>query len=172
MEREQRQYISEQLDLDSKHEKLNKKEKMYNIDEVSSRIGMILSQTCPPTGSDMKAVFYLIDTLFLSGSSKKNRDKGLYSLTKNINDCVKKMEHLQVKSKEGLIYITHFLSSNVQVIIKIPQNSKGVDSKVREYFIGIKAINKLRYLTPSFVYTLSAFLYPKPTKIGELASED
>lgn len=171
MESLQRTFILENLNSDSKNEKLNTKQKNYNSIEISSRISMILSQAYP-TGSDMRAVFYLIDTLFLSNSSKNIREKGLYSLTKNMKDCVKKMEHLQVKSKEGFIYITHFFASNVQVIIKVPQTSKGIESKVREYFIGIKAINNLRYITPSFVYTLGAFLCPKPSKTGEITCDD
>jgi hypothetical protein len=171
MESLQQTFILEKLNSDSENEKLNKKQKIYNTSEISSRISMILSQSYP-TGSDMRAVFYLIDTLFLSNSSKKIREKGLYSLNKNMNDCVKKMEHLPVKSKEGFIYITHFFASNVQVIIKVPQTSKGIESKVREYFIGIKAINNLRYITPSFVYTLGAFLCPKPSKTGEITCDD
>lgn len=171
MESLQRTFILENLNSDSENEKLNKKQKKYNSTEISSRISMILSQSYP-TGSDMRAVFYLIDALFLSDSSKKIREKGLYSLTKNMNDCVKKMEHLPVKSKEGFIYITHFFASNVQVIIKVPQTSKGIESKVREYFIGIKAINNLRYITPSFVYTLGAFLCPKPSKTGAITCDE
>ena len=170
MESLQQTFILEKLNSDSENEKLNKKQKIYNTSEISSRISMILSQAYP-TGSDMRAVFYLIDTLFLSNSSKQIREKGLYSLTKNIKDCVKKMEHLPVKSKEGFIYITHFFSSNIQVVIKVPQTSKGIESKVREYFIGIKAINNLRYITPSFVYTLGAFLCPKPSKSGEISCD-
>lgn len=167
MESFQQTFILENLNAISDSEKLEKK-RNYNSKEISSRISLILKQAYP-TGSDMKAVFYLIDSLFLSGSDKKVREKGLYSLTKNIKTCIKKMEHLPVKSKEGLIYITHFFSSDVQVIIKIPRKPKGIESKVREYFIGIKAINTLRYLTPSFVYTLGAFLCPKP---GEIESCD
>ena len=56
------------------------------------------------------------------------------------------MEQLQVKSKEGFIYITDFFSSDIQVVIKIPQNSNSFNSKVREYFIGIRSLNNLRYL--------------------------
>jgi hypothetical protein len=171
MESLQQTFILENLNSASENEKLNTKQKNYNSTEISSGISMILSQSYP-TGSDMRAVFYLIDTLFLSNSSKKIREKGLYSLNKNMNDCVKKMEHLPVKSKEGFIYITHFFASNVQVIIKVPQTSKGIESKVREYFIGIKAINNLRYITPSFVYTLGAFLCPKPSKTGEITCDD
>ena len=171
MESLQRTFILENLNSDSENEKLNKKQKNYNSTQISSRISMILKQAYP-TGSDMQAVFYLIDALFLSNSSKKIREKGLYSLTKNIKDCVKRMEHLPVKSKEGFIYITHFFSSDIQVIIKVPQTLQGIESKVREYFIGIKAINNLRYITPSFVYTLGAFLCPKPSKTEEISCDD
>ena len=80
------------------------------------------------------------------------------------------MEKIDVKSKEGFIYITDFFTSNIQVIIKIPQNSNNFDSKVREYFIGIKSLNNLRNITPTFVYTLGAFSCPKPSKNGKISS--
>ena len=41
---------------------------------------------------------------------------------------------------------------------------------IQEYFIGIKSLNKLRYLIPTFVYTLGAFLFSKPTKTGKICS--
>jgi serine/threonine protein kinase len=170
MESLQETFILEKLNTLIDNEKIDKGKKKFKSSKVCSYISMILNQAYP-TGSDMKALFYLFDTLFISRTCKKVNEKGLYNLSKNINKCVKKMEHLPVKSKEGFIYITHFFCTDVQVVVKIPQNCKGITSKVREYFIGINAINKLRYLTPCFVYTLGAFLCPKPTKTGEILFE-
>ena len=170
MERLQETFILEKLKISIDNEKLDKRNQNYKRSEICSYINMLLNQSYP-TGTDMKALFYLFDTLFISRSCKKGNENGLYKLSKNIKKYVKKIEHLPVKSKEGLIYITHFFSIDTQVIIKIPKNCKGLQSKVREYFIGIKAINQLRYLTPSFVYTFGAFLCPEPTKTGELVFE-
>ena len=158
MERLQETFILEKLKISIDNEKLDKRNQNYKRSEICSYINMLLNQSYP-TGTDMKALFYLFDTLFISRSCKKGNENGLYKLSKNIKKYVKKIEHLPVKSKEGLIYITHFFSIDTQVIIKIPKNCKGLQSKVREYFIGIKAINQLRYLTPSFVYTFGAFYF-------------
>jgi hypothetical protein len=163
MESLQETFILETLDNYNVHNKL----KICNLNELSSYLSMLLNQQ-PPTESDMKAVFYLFNTLFSIGLKKELKEKGLCKLSKKIQNCVKKMEQIQVKSKEGFVYITEFFSSDIQVIIKIPQNSNNFDSKVREYFIGIKSLNNLRNITPTFVYTLGAFSCPKPSKNGKI----
>jgi hypothetical protein len=122
------------------------------------------------SGSDMKVVLCLFDTLFLSVTNNPQREKGLYNLSRHIQKWVTKMELLPVKSVEGFIYITDFFSEDIQVVIKVPQQDSGFESMVREYFIGLKSLNKLRYLIPTFVYTLGAFLCPKPTKSGKICS--
>jgi len=167
MESLQETFILERLDNYDFHNEL----KIYNLDEVSSYLSMILNQESS-TESDMKAIFYLFNTLFSIGLNQEVKEKGLCKLSKKIQNCVKKMEKIQVKSKEGFIYITDFFTSNIQVIIKIPQNSNNFDSKVREYFIGIKSLNNLRNITPTFVYTLGAFSCPKPSKNGKISSEN
>jgi Txe/YoeB family toxin of Txe-Axe toxin-antitoxin module len=163
MESLQETFILEQLKNDNSHNQIKK----YNLDELSSYLNLLLNKESP-TGSDMKAIAYLFDNLFSIGLKKDLKEKGLSNLSKKIQNCVKKMEQLQVKSKEGFIYITDFFSSDIQVVIKIPQNSNSFNSKVREYFIGIRSLNNLRYLTPTFVYTLGAFSCPKPSKKGKI----
>ena len=169
MESLQETFILETLDNYNVHNEL----KIYNLDEVSSYLSMILNKESS-TESDMKAIFYLFNTLFSIGLKEEVKEevkeKGLCKLSKKIQNCVKKMEKIDVKSKEGFIYITDFFTSNIQVIIKIPQNSNNFDSKVREYFIGIKSLNNLRNITPTFVYTLGAFSCPKPSKNGKISS--
>jgi serine/threonine protein kinase len=122
------------------------------------------------SGSDMKAVLCLFDTLFLSATKKNRREKGLYNLSTHIQQWVTKMEKLPVKSTEGFVYITDIFSEDIQVVVKVPRLDSGFESMVREYFIGVKSLNKLRYLIPSFVYTLGSFMYPKPTKTGKLCN--
>jgi hypothetical protein len=142
-----------------------------NIDKLSDLstccISKIFNKKNIISGTDMKAVFCLFDILFLSESKTKLREKGLYDLSKTIKKWIKKMVKISVNSKEGFIYITNF-SSDVQLVVKVAQKSNGLESKLREYFIGIKSINKLRCLIPTFVYTIGSFLYPKPTKTGKL----
>ena len=165
MESVQETFILQTLDNYNVHNEL----KIYNLDELSYYLSMLLNKDSS-TGFDMKAVFYLFNTLFSIGLKKEVKEKGLCKLSKKIQNCVKKMEQIQVKSKEGFIYITDFFSSDIQVIIKIPQNSNNFDSKVREYFIGIHSLNNLRNITPTFVYTLGAFSCPKPSKNGKISS--
>jgi serine/threonine protein kinase len=139
-------------------------------DLSTSCISRIFNQKNIISGTDMKALFCLFDTLFLSESKIKSREKGLYDLSKTIQKWIKKMVKISVNSKEGFIYITNF-SSDIEVVVKVAQKSNGLESKLREYFIGIKSLNKLRCLIPTFVYTIGAFLYPKPTKTGKLENE-
>ena len=139
-------------------------------DLSTSCINRIFNQKNIISGTDMKALFCLFDTLFLSESKIKSREKGLYDLSKTIQKWIKKMVKISVNSKEGFIYITNF-SSDIEVVVKVAQKSNGLESKLREYFIGIKSLNKLRCLIPTFVYTIGAFLYPKPTKTGKLQNE-
>ena len=163
MERLQETFILEKLQNYKSYNQLTK----HNLDELSSYLRILLNQESP-TGSDMKAIVYLFDNLFSIGLKKDLKEKGLCSLSKKIQNCVKKMEQIQVKSKEGFVYVTDFFTSDIQVIVKIPQNSNSFDSKIREYFIGIRSLNNLRYLTPTFVYTFGAFSCPKPSKKGTI----
>jgi len=143
-----------------------------NLNKVSTKtLSRILNQKFS-NGSDMKAIFCLFDTLFLSESKSKTREKGLYNLSSNIQKWVKKMEKLPVNSKEGFIYIAHFFSPDIQVIVKVPQKTNGNESKIREYFIGIKSLNRLRSLIPTFVYTLGAFLCNKTPNKSDLCNDD
>ena len=147
-----------------------------NIDKLGeisrSCISRIFNQKNIISRTDMKALFCLFDTLFLSESEFKikSQEKGLYDLSKTIQKWIKKMVKISVNSKEGFIYISDF-SPDIQVVIKVAQKSNGLESKLREYFIGIKSVNKLRCLIPTFVYTIGSFLYPKPTKTGKLQKE-
>jgi len=167
MESSQEKFILEQL---NSYQVCEITEKYTDrLKEVSTTAVLNILNKKFVSGSDMKAVLCFFDTLLLATTKTRNkREKGLYNLTKHINQCITKMDKLPVKSVEGFIYITDILSEDIQVVIKVPRSSHGFNSMVREYFIGINALNKLRYLIPSFVYTLGAFLCPKPTKTGEI----
>jgi serine/threonine protein kinase len=169
MESLQEKFILNQLinynssEMHSKHI-----DKLSNIS--TSCISRIFNQKNIISGTDMKALVCLFDTLFLSECKINSREKGLYDLSKTIQKWIKKMIKISVNSKEGFIYISNF-SSDIQVVIKVAQKSDGIESKLREYFIGIKSVNKLRSLIPTFVYTIGAFLYPKPTNTGKLQND-
>ena len=134
MESVQETFILEKLNNYNTCELLDNKTEIYNLNEISSNLSMILNKESV-SGYDMKAVFYLFDVLFLSRSKTKIREKGLYNLSKTIQKWVQKMNQMIVKSKEGFIYSTHFFSPDIEVVIKIPQKSYGIESKIREYFI-------------------------------------
>lgn len=168
MELSQQKFISEKLDeysLCEIQEKYIGKIKEISISTVSN----ILSKKFV-NGSDMKAVLCLFDTLILATKTKKIRDRGLYNLNTNINEWITKMEKLPIKSVEGFVYITDIFSKDIQIVIKVPQDIISNNSMIREYFMGIKAINNLRYLIPNFVYTLGAFICHKPIKTGEVCA--
>lgn len=158
MEAVQHNFILDHLDA---YPNCQIKEKYIDkISEISTpTVSNILKQKYT-SGSDMKAVLCLFDTLFLSLS--KTRRQGIYSIGGAIDKWIKKMKKLPVKSVEGFIYNTKFLSEDIEVIIKVPKETRGFQSLLREYFLGISIINKLRYRIPTFVYTLGAFICPEP----------
>lgn len=138
------------------------KEKYKNqLKEVSTPVVENILNQKFIRGPDMKAVLCLFDTLFLS--STKGREKGLYNLSNSVQKWIVKMKKLDINSVQGLVYISDILSNDIQVVIKIPRKSKGFNSLVKEYFLGITTLNNLRYQIPTFVYTLGAFLCPMPT---------
>jgi hypothetical protein len=112
-------------------------------------------------GADMKAVLCLFETLFIS--SKTGSGQGLRNLSKNVKKWITKMKKLNVDSAEGIIYITDILSNDIQVIVKLPQKQSGFEGLIREYFIGVTCINKMRYLLPTMMYTMGSFLCPRPS---------
>lgn len=111
-------------------------------------------------GADMKAILCMFDTIFLSAS--KERTDGLPKLNKNINRLITNMHKLNVHSVEGDVYFTDFLSDDIDVVIKVPKSKKAYTGIIREYFLGISSINKLRYYVPNYTYTLGAFICNMP----------
>lgn len=136
-----------------------------NIDQISTPIVKSILTNNFNNGPDMNAVLCLFDTLFLSTEKKKER--GLYHLSINVNKWVQKMEKIDVKSSESYVYISDILS-DIQVIIKIPKKLVFFNDIIREYFIGITEINKLRHIVPNFLYTFGAFICPTPKKDKKL----
>lgn len=105
----------------------------------------------------MDAVVCLFDN-FLSIIANKRKD-GIYHIYIHLSKWVKKITQLDTSSSSGFIYYSDIIS-DIQVIIKMSRHSEDYDDMIREYFIGVKEINKLRYKIPTFVYTIGAFICP------------
>jgi len=132
--------------------------KQKNLKQVSTPIVNNILLNNFDNGSDMNAVVCLFDTLFLR--SKKN---GLYRLSVHVSKWVKQFERIDIESSSGYVYFSDILNG-VKVIIKTPKHPDDYDDLIREYFIGVTEINKLRYTVPNFVYTFGAFLSPPDRK--------
>lgn len=167
-------FISSKLNI---HEPCELKTKYIDsLDKVSiDTLKDILSHNFSK-GADMKAVLCLFDTLFLSLLNKKEVKKqdGIYILTEELKKYITKIEVL-TSGSDGTVYNATFFS-NVDLVIKLGNNEEDEDQDeeekeakikqeremiIREYYIGIKAINKLRYIVPNFVYTLGCFMCDK-----------
>lgn len=133
-----------------------------NINKISTKIISEILNKKFINGSDMKAILCMLDKVFLSLSDNDENinNKILPRVDSKINNWITKANKLPVSSSEGYVYISDILSDEAQVIIKVPQTNDGTVSMLTEYYIGIKAVNKLRYILPTFVYTLGAFVCP------------
>ena len=117
------------------------------------------------SGADMKAVLCLLSTAVMASCTKRSED-GIYMVGEGVNEWIKGMKRMKVKSVEGFVYVTDLFAKDIEVITKVPQEaSSGSNTdSVREYFLGIMAINGLRYTIPTFVYTLGAFVCGQPVQ--------
>ena len=93
-----------------------------------------------------------------------NTDNSPILFNNKIVKWLKHMKKLNVKSAQGYVYISDIFQKNIQVIIKCSQYSSDNfnNELLREYFIGISYLNKLRYKTPIFMYTLGLFKCSEP----------
>jgi len=129
-----------------------------DIDQISTPIVKDVLTNNFKNGVDMNAVVCMFDNLFLS--TAKSKQHGLFHLSVHVTKWVKKLEKIDIDSSAGFIYFSDILS-DIKVIIKLPQDSESdYYDMIREYFIGITEINKLRYTLPNFVYTFGAFICP------------
>ena len=147
----QEQFLTDKM-LDYKACKIKYADK---LNEISIEYFVKILKQKNHNASDMKAVFCLFNTLFSTTSEKKTR--GLPFLNESITKYIKKMELLVHTGEYGNIYKTEFFSPNINIIIKFAQEKINIPGMLKEYYVGLESINKLRYLTPVFVYTLGAF---------------
>lgn len=127
-------------------------------------------------GAEMKAILCLFNTMLLTNTPYATSG-AIYFPDIKIQNWIHNLQKLPVDSAEGYIYITDVFSNDIQVVIKVPRDEaqsdaedykNRVDSLEKEYFIGLRAINNLRYIIPTFSYTLGAFMCNKPTWYGHL----
>lgn len=138
------------------------------IEKVSTPIVKDILNNKYSNGADMNAVLCLFNNLFVSNS--KFKQNGLFHLSVNISKWVRKLTLIKEESASGFVYFSDILS-DIQVIIKVPKYTEDYDDMIREYFIGATEINKLRYIIPTFVYTIGAFICPISEKLCHSSKE-
>jgi hypothetical protein len=151
----QKEYINKNLSNISSCTVLDKLTK--DIDQISTPIVKDVLANKFNNGPDMNAVVCMFDNLFLS--TAKSKQHGLFHLSVHVTKWVKNLEKIDINSTSGFVYFSDILS-DIKVIIKLPQYGDDYDEMIREYFIGVTEINKLRYTLPNFVYTFGAFICP------------
>jgi len=119
-------------------------------------------------GYDMKSIVPMFNILF--SRTIKTKKNGFFVLTDKVNDYIQKIEEIK-GGNQG--YVFNFnLFSYIKIIIKISQDSNDYADIIREFFIGITEINKLRYIIPNFVYTYGAFICPVDKKLNSICKDD
>ena len=167
-------FISSELNI---HEPCELKTKYIgSLDKVSNETLKYILSNNFTNGADMKAVLCLFDTLFLSllDKEKDKKQDGVYILTEELKTYITEIKKLTTGADATVYNATFF--SNIELVIKLGNNEEDEDQDeeekenkikreremvIREYYIGIKAINKLRYIVPNFVYTLGSFMSTK-----------
>lgn len=135
-----------------------------DINKISTPIVKDVLANKFKNGADMNAIVCMFDNIFLSTTKSTNKN-GMLVLSVHVSKWVKNLEKIDVDSSSGYVYFSDILS-DVQVLIKLPQENTDYNELITEYFIGMAEINKLRYTIPNFVYTLGAFFCPMEN--GEL----
>lgn len=137
--------------------KISDKIQTGKINQISTPIVKYILDNKFDNGSDMDAVVCLFDNLFLA--TAKSRKDGLFHLSVHVSKWVKKLTQIDTVSSAGFVYVSDIIS-DIEVIIKIPRYIEEYDDMVREYFVGVTEINKLRHIIPTFVYTFGSFICP------------
>ena len=127
------------------------------IDKISTHIVKDILENNFHNAPDMDAVICMFNNLLLS--TTKSKQNGIFHLSEQATQWIVDLEKIDVDSTSGFIYFSNILS-DIKVIIKFPQYINNDNEIIREYFIGMVSINKLRYIIPNFVYTFGVFICP------------
>lgn len=109
------------------------------------------------SGTDMNRALKIFD---ITVRTKSKKIKGFYYIPTQIKEWSQKLQRLKVKSSQGRVYLCT-ISDGIEVIVKIPKHIKQYDDLVREYFVGITEINRLRFVVPNFMYTMGVFIHDR-----------
>lgn len=110
---------------------------------------------------DLKFILCTTDSVFMTLSNPDDLPK-----TKNLNSSICKF----ISSLKNLDRSQNKLfDNNDYIVIKTISEENDFNDLLREYFIGVTAINKLRYKIPTFVYTVGMFL-SKPNSMQYISS--
>lgn len=143
-------------------QKLTQRTNKLSINKVStSKIGFIVENAFN-NAIHMLTGISMFDNMFLTTS--KSKKDGMFYMSHRTQSWVKQIKQLAIESMYGYVYLSDIFSQ-IKVIIKLPQKKDGRMEMIREYFIGITSINKLRYIVPNFVFTFASFICPFDNKI-------
>ena len=129
------------------------------------------------SGTDMRALACAIQTMFFSAGNTDDplTDKVMSDLSERVNQWITKIKPLSSQGVGGDVFFATLLG-DVDIIVKRPQFSNDAKTQemmssdlMREYFIG-QTINRLRYETPLFMYTLGIFQCSREMKNGKLCT--
>lgn len=108
---------------------------------------------------ELKYISCVFNKIFSHITQRKKQIDGIYNVTYNISNWLHEPTKIDIESSQGNIYTSSL--SGVNIILKTSKKFYKYEDMLREYFIGICAINNLRQVIPTFVYTLGAFIYNK-----------
>lgn len=138
-----------------------------NIDMITTTVIKNILNQKYINNTDVKALLCLFNVLITYAKNTKINEKNIMTLNRNILDWVTNMNIIDVHSNYGIAYFTTILS-DINIIIKIPLIN--INSFYREYFIGVNAINNLRYYIPTFSCIFGLFKCSKPNKENPLSN--
>lgn len=84
--------------------------------------------------------------------------KNIVTVKKDINTYIKNIRPLSSNTASSDVYLADLFVNDISLVIKFPNENKKAEKIqfMKEYILG-KALNKLRQITPSFMYTFSLF---------------
>ena len=104
---------------------------------------------------------HLVDTYskYIITSKNINRilSRNKPSLTQTVNNDIKNIRLLSDETVSSEVYLADLYVNDVKFIIKVPNSEQKlvILDLIKEYIIGKATLNRLRRITPSFMYTFS-----------------
>lgn len=108
-------------------------------------------------GSDMAEIAKSISTNILQTTMKPTSLSGIGIL----KGPLPSLTRVGNNSRESLAYTIDIINKRAKVLVKTPQKTSKYRDIMREYLLGVKALNPLRNIIPTVVYTLGSFTHQK-----------